>query len=147
MSLRLESRLSPFLLWPNWLWIFILAETFLALWARVVNVPPGGLIGLHLRAQWILFGFPHGQVGVMPTMIVVNVVVVIGLWASYRSARALHRRFFLPLAATTLAGAVVLALISWSAVNLSRVYPPLKVGVVLELDGTGDYRLREFASR
>jgi len=147
LSLRLESRLPPLLLWPSWFWTFVGAETLLSLWARVVYTPPGALIGMHFSRREMLFGVSQGDYGVLPTMIAVNAVVVLGLWVSYRSARTLDRRHFLPVAATTLAGAVILAAFSWSAVTLNRHYPPLQVNGILDSDGAGNYTLRDLAAR
>ncbi len=143
MRLGFGSRLPPILLWPCWVWTFVASETFFVIWAGVYYMPPDVLIEAHSWQREVLFGFPGGHPGLLRPMVLVNTLVVLGLWLAVRSARLQPSRFFIPVALTGLASAVVLATIAWTGVPLRKLYPPIKVDRVLELDDAGTYKVRE----
>ena len=144
MSLRLESRLPPVLPWPCWVWTLVAAEVFVLHWSGAFYVPPG-LFSMprHLWSYQVHFGVPGEHPGVLFPIVLLNVLVALGLWISVRSARYLPRRQFIPAALTAVSAAVVLAAISWSALSIEKLYPPLKVDRVLVLDQAGNYQVRE----
>jgi hypothetical protein len=117
------------------------------IWAGASYIPPGVLVEAHFWNRQILFGTEGDQLGVIRLMLLVNALVVLGLWIAYRAARRHPRRFFVPMASTALVGAVLLAAIAWSGLLLARLYPPLNVARVFESDATGQYAIRDSAGR
>ena len=129
------------------MWVLVGIETLVILWFHVTFVLVERSLDGYLWQCATLFGSSGLDVGVVPAMLVVNVLAALGLWVAFRSAR----RFDGPLAkatlASTLLGAVVLATIGWWGVKTQERCRPLEISAVYELGADGEYEVRELADR
>lgn len=129
----------PRVLWPSLIWVLIGAEALVILWFHESFVPAQVSLEGYLWQCESLFRSSHQQLGIVPTIWIVNIVAVVALWVAFRSAR----RFDGPLAKATMAasvlGAVVLSsIVCWGSAIRDRCRP-LEIRAVYELEENGDY--------